>query len=74
MTVEENPGVSFLHASATRCWEMVLEKLNEEIIRQCGLGKQGLPPLQTPESVDGLTMFGFLSPSIVQVCLPPNYF
>ncbi|XP_008812090.1 lysine-specific demethylase JMJ18-like [Phoenix dactylifera] len=67
VTVEENPEVSFMHASATQCWEMVREKLNEEIIRQHDLGKQGLPPLQTPESMDGLEMFGFLSPSIIQV-------
>lgn len=63
-----------MHASATQCWEMVLEKLNQEIIGQRDLGKRGLPPLQTPEAMDGLKMFGFLSPSIIQVCLPPNYF
>ncbi|KAG1365018.1 putative lysine-specific demethylase JMJ18 [Cocos nucifera] len=67
VTVEENLEVSFMHASATHCWEMVREKLNQEIIRQRDLGKQGLPPLQTPESMDGLKMFGFLSPSIIQV-------
>ena len=49
---------------------MVVQRLNEEISRQSNLGNQGLPPLQAVQSVNGLEMFGFLSPSIVQVGPP----
>ncbi|CAL9761445.1 unnamed protein product [Musa acuminata subsp. burmannicoides] len=65
--VENNPGISFTSASPLQCWEMVRERLNQEIVRQQNLGKNGLPELQTIESMDGLAMFGFLSPSIVHV-------
>ncbi|KAL9677371.1 hypothetical protein QQ045_005600 [Rhodiola kirilowii] len=56
----------FVHVSAARCWEMVRDKVNQEISRQHKLGRPGLPPLQPPGSLDGLEMFGFSSPSIVQ--------
>lgn len=44
-----------------------MERLNQEIKRQTTLGKQGLPPLQAVKNIDGLQMFGFLSPPIIQV-------
>lgn len=69
VTVEEHPEVSFTHSSALQCWELVRERLNEAIIKHRSLGNTNLPPLQTPDSVNGLEMFGFLSPLIVQVCL-----
>uniref|UniRef100_A0A7N0TJ12 Lysine-specific demethylase JMJ16 n=1 Tax=Kalanchoe fedtschenkoi TaxID=63787 RepID=A0A7N0TJ12_KALFE len=56
----------FVHVSATRCWEMVRDKVNQEISRLHKLGRLNLPPLQPPGSVDGLEMFGFSSPSLVQ--------
>ncbi|WOL12239.1 putative lysine-specific demethylase JMJ14 isoform X2 [Canna indica] len=65
--VEDNPEISFTGISALQCWEMVRERLNQVIVRQENLGKEGLPEIQTPESMNGLEMFGFLSPSIIQV-------
>lgn len=57
----------FVHVSATRCWELVRERVNQEIAKQHKLGRTNLPPLQPPGSLDGLEMFGFTSPAIVQV-------
>ncbi|KAL2942708.1 putative lysine-specific demethylase JMJ16 [Bienertia sinuspersici] len=56
----------FVHISPTKCWEMVRERVNQEITKQHKLGKMKLPPLQPPGSLDGHEMFGFTSPSIVQ--------
>ncbi|KAK1391735.1 hypothetical protein POM88_010791 [Heracleum sosnowskyi] len=52
--------------SATRCWEMVRERVNQEIAKHHKLGKPKLPPLQPPGSLDGVEMFGFTLPAIVQ--------
>lgn len=65
--MEEYPDEAFINISAERCWEMVKERLNQEIVRQRSLGKQGLPPLQPVGSLNGLELFGFLSPAIIQV-------
>lgn len=67
VTVEDHPEEAFINISADRCWEMVQERLNQEIVRQCSLGKQGLPPLQPLGSLNGLELFGFLHPAIIQV-------
>lgn len=74
VTLEENPSESFTDVSADWCWEMVLQKLNQEITRRLSLGEHGLPPVQPPHSINGLEMFGFFSPSIVQdiEALDPN--
>ncbi|CAN1246951.1 Putative lysine-specific demethylase JMJ16 [Linum grandiflorum] len=66
VSVEQRPAEVFVHVSATRCWEMVRERVNQEIAKQHKLGKQNLPPLQPPGSLDGFEMFGFSSPTIVQ--------
>ncbi|KAL2484174.1 Lysine-specific demethylase JMJ18 [Forsythia ovata] len=66
VTLEDCPYESFVNISPERCWEMVLQRLNQEIETHRSLGKQGLPPLQPSSSINGLEMFGFLSPSIVQ--------
>ncbi|XP_020597390.1 lysine-specific demethylase JMJ18-like [Phalaenopsis equestris] len=66
VTLEDNPEDTFMHSSAAQCWDLVRERLNQEIIKQCNLRNQDLPPLQPPGSIDGLQMFGFLSPSINQ--------
>ncbi|KAK4399481.1 Lysine-specific demethylase [Sesamum angolense] len=66
VSLEEHPQESFVHVSAEECWELVLQRLNQEITRQKCLGKQGLPPVQPSSSINGLEMFGLLSPSIVQ--------
>jgi hypothetical protein len=57
----------FIHISAAKCWEMVRDRVNQEITKQHKLGRTNLPPLQPPGSLDGFEMFGFSSPEIVQV-------
>ncbi|KAK9740017.1 hypothetical protein RND81_03G004800 [Saponaria officinalis] len=64
--LEHCPDEVFVHVSPTKCWEMVRERVNREITKQHKLGKDNLHPLQPPGSVDGLEMFGFTSPAIVQ--------
>ncbi|KAK8638049.1 hypothetical protein V6N13_136492 [Hibiscus sabdariffa] len=66
VSVENFPSEVFIHVSASRCWEMVREKVNQEITKQHRVGKTNLPPLQPPGSLDGLEMFGFSSPEIIQ--------
>uniref|UniRef100_A0A0A9FPC1 Zinc finger C5HC2-type domain-containing protein n=1 Tax=Arundo donax TaxID=35708 RepID=A0A0A9FPC1_ARUDO len=66
VTVENCPGEVFINVSPTKCWNMVRERLNMEIRRQNSMGRANLPTLQPPGSVDGLEMFGLLSPAIVQ--------
>ncbi|XP_042488373.1 lysine-specific demethylase JMJ18-like isoform X2 [Macadamia integrifolia] len=74
VTVEECPSETFTNVSAEKCWEMVLDRLNQEVLRQQILGKR-LPPLHCLQSLDGLEMFGFLSPQIIQgiEALDPNH-
>ncbi|CAI9091485.1 OLC1v1026534C1 [Oldenlandia corymbosa var. corymbosa] len=67
VSLEDSPGEVFVHSSAARCWEMVRERVNQEIARQHKLGKPNLHPLQPPGSLDGIEMFGFSSPEIIQV-------
>ncbi|KAE8684211.1 putative lysine-specific demethylase JMJ16 [Hibiscus syriacus] len=66
VSVEHCLSEVFVHVSAARCWEMVREKVNQEIVKQHRQGKTNLPPLQPPGSLDGYEMFGFTSPEIVQ--------
>lgn len=66
VTLEDYPYESFANVSPEKCWEMVLQRLNQEIERHRSSGKQGLPPLMPSSSINGLKMFGFLSPSIVR--------
>nr|POE84862.1 putative lysine-specific demethylase jmj14 [Quercus suber] len=72
VTLEESPSETYTNVSAKLCWEMVLQRLNQEIISRISLGEQGLPPLQ---SVNGLDMFGFHSQSIIEAieALDPNH-
>ncbi|XP_050221874.1 putative lysine-specific demethylase JMJ16 [Mercurialis annua] len=66
VSLEDCPSEVFVHVSASRCWEMVRDRVNQEITKQHKLGRMNLPPLQPPGSLDGLEMFGFSSPAIVQ--------
>lgn len=66
VSLENFSSEVFVHVSAVRCWEMVRERVNQEISKQHKLGKKNLPPLQPPGSLDGYELFGFSSPSIVQ--------
>ncbi|CAH9081507.1 unnamed protein product [Cuscuta epithymum] len=65
VTLEDCPLVSYTFSSAEQCWEAVVDKLNNEIMRQTVLGNTRLPPLQ--DNINGLAMFGLLSPHIVPV-------
>ncbi|XP_009141408.2 lysine-specific demethylase JMJ15 [Brassica rapa] len=70
VTLEEaHQDESFSAGSAQACWEMVLQKVNEEI------KKRQERNIHTLESINGLQMFGFLSPSIIQAieALDPNH-
>ncbi|KAJ6292016.1 hypothetical protein OIU76_024000 [Salix suchowensis] len=67
VSLEHYPNEVFIHVSAARCWEMVRERVNQEITKQHKTGRTNLPPLQPPGSLDGFEMFGFSSPAIVQV-------
>ncbi|XP_018433339.2 putative lysine-specific demethylase JMJ16 [Raphanus sativus] len=64
--LEANPSEVFAHLSPTRCWEMVRERVNQEISKQHKAGKLDLPPLQPSGSPDGFEMFGYTSPAIIQ--------
>ncbi|VVA90534.1 unnamed protein product [Arabis nemorensis] len=64
--LEGNPSEVFVHLSPTRCWEMVRDRVNQEISKQHKAGKSDLPPLQPSGSPDGFEMFGYSSPAIVQ--------
>ncbi|XP_006654139.1 lysine-specific demethylase JMJ703 [Oryza brachyantha] len=66
VTLENCPGEVFINLSPTKCWNMVRERLNMEIRRQLNMERQNLPALQPPGSIDGIEMFGLLSPPIVQ--------
>ncbi|KAK9132620.1 hypothetical protein Scep_012148 [Stephania cephalantha] len=62
--VEDCPTEVFIDSSAQKCWDLVLARLNYKIIRQDASGNhQPSLPLQR---VNGLEMFGFCSPSIMQ--------
>nr|QEG03034.1 putative lysine-specific demethylase JMJ16 isoform X1 [Cymbidium ensifolium]QEG03035.1 putative lysine-specific demethylase JMJ16 isoform X2 [Cymbidium ensifolium]QEG03037.1 putative lysine-specific demethylase JMJ16 isoform X3 [Cymbidium ensifolium]QEG03038.1 putative lysine-specific demethylase JMJ16 isoform X4 [Cymbidium ensifolium] len=65
--LEQSPSEIFFHVSATNCWNMVRERVNNEIRRLHSLGRVNLPSFQPPGSVDGLEMFGLTSPTIIQV-------
>lgn len=66
VTVEGHPTEVFMHISVQKCWELVQERLNKEIIQQRSLGRDNIPPLCPPESLNGLEMFGFTSPQIIK--------
>ncbi|XP_043691747.1 lysine-specific demethylase JMJ703-like isoform X2 [Telopea speciosissima] len=66
VTVEQCPNEVFIHLSAAKCWELVRERVNQEIRKQHNAGRMDLPPLQPPGSLDGLEMFGFSSAAIIQ--------
>ncbi|CAI9301981.1 unnamed protein product [Lactuca saligna] len=59
----------FIHLSAVKCWDMVRERINQEILKLHKLGRLKLPPLQPSGSLDGMEMFGFSSPFILQIIL-----
>ncbi|XP_011004886.1 PREDICTED: lysine-specific demethylase JMJ18-like [Populus euphratica] len=73
VSLEKFPGETLAaDVSIQKCWEMVMQRLNDEIGRRNSLGKRNLPPSQ---SINGIEMFGFLSPPIVQAieALDPDH-
>ncbi|XP_060184371.1 lysine-specific demethylase JMJ18 isoform X1 [Lycium barbarum] len=66
VSLEHCPNEVFVHLSAVKCWDMVRERVNQEISKKHKLGILRLPPLQPPGSLDGMEMFGFSSPAIIQ--------
>lgn len=66
VSLEHCTSEVFVHVTPTKCWDMVRDRLNQEITKQHKMGKMNLPPLQPPGSLDGFEMFGFSSPAIVQ--------
>ncbi|XP_031505287.1 lysine-specific demethylase JMJ18-like isoform X1 [Nymphaea colorata] len=66
VTVEDNPTEVFMHACPRKCWDLVRQRLNEEIEKLQSLGVQNLPPLQLLGNLDGLKMFGFSSLQIIE--------
>ncbi|OVA18831.1 JmjC domain [Macleaya cordata] len=65
VTVEQCPSEVFIHLSAVKCWDMVRERVNQELRKLHALGRTKLP-LQPPGSLDGHEMFGFSLPAIIQ--------
>lgn len=65
VTVEGHPTEVFMHVSVQKCWELVQERMNKQIIQQRSLGRENIPSLRPPESLDGREMFGFTSPQIM---------
>ncbi|KAJ6301177.1 hypothetical protein OIU77_015481 [Salix suchowensis] len=73
VSLEKFPGETLAaDISIQKCWEMVVQRLNDEIGRRNSLGEGNLPPSQ---SINGIEMFGFLSPPIVQAieALDPDH-
>ncbi|XP_039116834.1 lysine-specific demethylase JMJ703-like isoform X3 [Dioscorea cayenensis subsp. rotundata] len=66
VTLEQCPSEVFIHVSASKCWELVRERVNSEISRQRIMGRFNLSSLEPLESIDGLKMFGLTSPDIIQ--------
>ncbi|KAK4757033.1 hypothetical protein SAY87_007160 [Trapa incisa] len=66
VSLDHCPSELFIHVSPTKCWEMVRDRVNQEITKQHRMGKTNLPPLLPPGSLDGFELFGFSSPEIVQ--------
>jgi histone demethylase JARID1 len=67
VAVEDLPEISFTHTSPIQCWDSVRDRVNEEIKKQYRDGKSGVPALLSTNSVNGLEMFGFFFPPIIQV-------
>ncbi|VVB02131.1 unnamed protein product [Arabis nemorensis] len=65
VTLEESQDESFTNTSAQGCWEMVLQRVNKEISKR----SSQVQNVHNLENIDGLQMFGFLSPFIIQTGL-----
>lgn len=52
-----------MEVSADKCWELVLQRLNQEILKDAELAKCDVKP---PHGINGLEMFGLCSPAVIQ--------
>ncbi|KAF3796355.1 Lysine-specific demethylase [Nymphaea thermarum] len=66
VTLQGYPTEVFVNVSPGKCWDMVREKVNQEIARQHSQGRPNLPTPQPHGSVDGLEMFGLVLPSFLK--------
>ncbi|KAL1326216.1 hypothetical protein HN51_036257 [Arachis hypogaea] len=66
VTLEGHPNEVFTDTTADKCWESILKRLHDEIVRQRSLGELELPPIELLKSINGHRMFGFHLPSVVQ--------
>ncbi|KAJ4830288.1 hypothetical protein Tsubulata_003627 [Turnera subulata] len=66
VSLEECANETFVNISPEKCWEMVRQRVNEEIIQRNSLGEKGMPPVLPPQIISGLEMYGFHSKPIVQ--------
>ncbi|KAL5731560.1 hypothetical protein ACHQM5_004279 [Ranunculus cassubicifolius] len=75
VAIESFPYQSFQHISPQGCWELVLQRVNEEITRKKNLGAKKFLSLKPLNNIDGLQMFGLLSPAIVRAikALDPDH-
>ncbi|KAI4343122.1 hypothetical protein MLD38_027660 [Melastoma candidum] len=75
VTLEECRNMNFSDTTADKCWELVLEQLKQEVIKQSKQGVQELPSPSYFRSISGLKMFGLTSPDIIQAVesLDPNH-
>lgn len=53
-----------MDVSADKCWELVLQRVNQQIVNDC---KLDLEPIK--RVIDGLEMCGLSYPAVVQVIL-----
>ncbi|KAK8953200.1 putative lysine-specific demethylase JMJ14 [Platanthera guangdongensis] len=67
VTMEDSPENTFIHHCPSVCWDLVRDRVNQEILKQRSFGNHELSPFQFAGTINGLEMFGFLSPSIIQM-------
>ncbi|KAJ0247123.1 lysine-specific demethylase JMJ14 [Hirschfeldia incana] len=75
VSLEEYPSENFSNVSAEKCWQMVMQRLKLEIIKKCDQPASSLTSLHHLDSINGLEMFGFFSPHVIQAleALDPKY-
>ncbi|XP_018447137.1 lysine-specific demethylase JMJ14 isoform X2 [Raphanus sativus] len=66
VSLEEYPSENFSNVSAEKCWQMVIQRLKLEIIKRCDQPASSLTSLHHLDSINGLDMFGFRSPHVIQ--------
>ncbi|MED6179392.1 hypothetical protein PIB30_000505 [Stylosanthes scabra] len=66
VTMEDHPNEVFTNTTPDKCWESILKRLVDEIIRRRNLGELELPPVELLKSINGHRMFGFHLPSVIQ--------